>query len=62
MTYYSGPDKDQLDWNRRYRIALGIANGLLYLHDHCHRRVIHRDIKADNILLTENFEPQVFIY
>ena len=40
---------------------MGIADGLLYLHESCHRRIIHRDIKAENILLTENFEPQVFI-
>lgn len=55
-----GSDKNKLDWSKRYKIALGIADGLLYLHESCHRRIIHRDIKAENILLTENFEPQVF--
>jgi len=40
---------------------VGIADGLLYLHENCQRRIIHRDIKAENILLTENFEPQVSI-
>ncbi|KAB5529356.1 hypothetical protein DKX38_019437 [Salix brachista] len=49
----------KLDWSKRYKIALGAADGLLYLHENCRRRIIHRDIKADNILLTENFEPQV---
>lgn len=49
----------KLDWSKRYKIALGIADGLLYLHETCLKRIIHRDIKADNILLTEDFEPQV---
>lgn len=51
--------KIQLDWEARYKIILGTADGLLYLHESCQRRIIHRDIKADNILLTENFEPQI---
>lgn len=38
---------------------MGTADGLLYLHESCQRRIIHRDIKSDNILLTEEFEPQV---
>ncbi|KAE9589609.1 putative protein kinase RLK-Pelle-RLCK-VI family [Lupinus albus] len=54
-----GPDKNKLDWSKRYKIALRIADGLLYLHENCHRRIIHRDIKSENILLTENFEPQI---
>ncbi|GAV63226.1 Pkinase_Tyr domain-containing protein [Cephalotus follicularis] len=47
------------DWSKRYKIALGTADGLTYLHEACQRRIIHRDIKADNILLTEDFEPQI---
>ncbi|XP_020553069.1 receptor-like cytosolic serine/threonine-protein kinase RBK2 [Sesamum indicum] len=49
----------KLDWRTRYKIILGIAEGLLYLHEYCERRIIHRDIKADNILLSEDFEPQI---
>lgn len=44
----------------RYRIAVGIARGLHYLHKCCRHRIIHRDIKASNVLLTEDFEPQVW--
>ena len=49
----------KLKWSIRYKVALGIAEGLLYLHEDCQRRIIHRDIKAANILLTEDFQPQV---
>ncbi|GAB4835875.1 hypothetical protein Ancab_000793 [Ancistrocladus abbreviatus] len=51
--------REKLDWNTRYKIALGIADGLLYLHEGCQRRIIHRDIKADNVLLAENYVPQI---
>ncbi|XP_041020132.1 receptor-like cytosolic serine/threonine-protein kinase RBK2 [Juglans microcarpa x Juglans regia] len=51
--------KEKLEWGIRYKIALGTAKGLLYLHEGCQRRIIHRDIKASNILLTGDFEPQI---
>ncbi|RWW27808.1 hypothetical protein BHE74_00021783, partial [Ensete ventricosum] len=47
-------------WKLRYDIAVGTARGLHYLHKGCQRRIIHRDIKASNILLTTSFEPQVY--
>ncbi|XP_065866724.1 BRASSINOSTEROID INSENSITIVE 1-associated receptor kinase 1-like [Euphorbia lathyris] len=48
-----------LNWPMRKRIALGSARGLAYLHDHCDPKIIHRDVKAANILLDEEFEAVV---
>ncbi|XVE66514.1 hypothetical protein DITRI_Ditri08aG0085300 [Diplodiscus trichospermus] len=48
-----------LDWDIRKRTALGAARGLAYLHDHCDPKIIHRDVKAANILLDEEFEAVV---
>jgi serine/threonine protein kinase len=51
--------KPALDWPRRKRIALGTARGLLYLHEQCDPKIIHRDVKASNVLLDEYFEAIV---
>ncbi|CAA7014122.1 unnamed protein product [Microthlaspi erraticum] len=52
-------EKPSLDWNRRICIALGAARGLVYLHEQCNPKIIHRDVKAANILLDESFEAIV---
>ncbi|KAK8539387.1 hypothetical protein V6N12_043013 [Hibiscus sabdariffa] len=53
-----GP-REQLNWGIRFKIAVGTAEGLGYLHEGCQRRIIHKDIKAANILLSEHFDAQI---
>ncbi|KAJ7544587.1 hypothetical protein O6H91_09G088500 [Diphasiastrum complanatum] len=48
-----------LGWQTRYKIALGAAEGLSYLHHDCHPAILHRDIKSNNILLNSDFEAKL---
>ncbi|XP_057723818.1 uncharacterized protein LOC130939750 [Arachis stenosperma] len=48
-----------IDWEVTYKIILGIAKGLAYLHEELHVRIIHRDIKLSNILLDNDFTPKI---
>nr|XP_043630709.1 G-type lectin S-receptor-like serine/threonine-protein kinase CES101 [Erigeron canadensis] len=51
--------KTMLDWPKRWNIIEGIAQGLLYLHKYSRLRVIHRDLKASNVLLDESMNPKI---
>ncbi|KAK9750270.1 hypothetical protein RND81_02G183100 [Saponaria officinalis] len=48
-----------LDWKKRYDTISGIAKGLLYLHEDAHSCIIHRDIKASNVLLDDKWIPKI---
>ncbi|KAM1389696.1 hypothetical protein ACFX2I_017647 [Malus domestica] len=54
-----GKGRPTMDWSTRLKIALGSAKGLAYLHEDCHPKIIHRDIKSANILLDFKFEAKV---
>ncbi|KAL6215454.1 hypothetical protein ACLB2K_014884 [Fragaria x ananassa] len=50
---------NELDWEKRFEIALGTAKGLAYLHEECLEWVLHCDVKPQNILLDSNYQPKV---
>lgn len=51
--------ESRLEWDNLYRIAIGIAKGLEYLHQGCSTRILHLDIKPQNILLDNEFHPKI---
>ncbi|XP_057868323.1 L-type lectin-domain containing receptor kinase IX.1 [Cryptomeria japonica] len=57
--YLFGETEDALNWDRRYSIACGIASALVYLHEDRHESVVHRDIKASNVMLDSNFKAKL---
>lgn len=52
-------DPAAFGWSERYKVAIGVAEALEYLHSGSAQRVIHRDVKSSNILLSDDFEPQL---
>uniref|UniRef100_A0A0D3G553 non-specific serine/threonine protein kinase n=1 Tax=Oryza barthii TaxID=65489 RepID=A0A0D3G553_9ORYZ len=54
-----GHSRLNLDWGTRFNIILGIASGLTYLHEESSVRIVHRDIKASNILLETDLTPKI---
>ncbi|KAM0842943.1 hypothetical protein ACQ4PT_058031 [Festuca glaucescens] len=56
---YSENPKEILGWQRLYVIAIGVARGLEYLHHSCNTRIVHFDIKPQNILLDKDFSPKI---
>ncbi|KAF1898118.1 hypothetical protein Lal_00032883 [Lupinus albus] len=56
-----GPKEHQikLDWPTRHKICVGIARGLAYLHEESRLKVVHRDIKATNVLLDKDLNPKI---
>ena len=51
--------RNALNWEHQYKIILGIAKGILYLHEDSSTRIIHRNLKANNILIDDDMEPKI---
>ncbi|KAM2015168.1 receptor-like serine/threonine-protein kinase SD1-8 isoform X2 [Malus sylvestris] len=56
---FDASEKIELNWGRRFRIIEGIAQGVLYIHKYSRLKIIHRDLKASNILLDGDLNPKI---
>ncbi|XP_057873806.2 L-type lectin-domain containing receptor kinase IX.1-like [Cryptomeria japonica] len=57
--YIFGEQKGSLNWERRYNIACDLASALVYLHEEWDQLVVHRDVKASNVMLDSNFNAKL---
>lgn len=58
-TICAGNNSLHLDWPTRFSICLGTARGLAYLHEESRPRIVHRDVKASNILIDAELCPKI---
>ncbi|KAI6700297.1 hypothetical protein NL676_014621 [Syzygium grande] len=56
---FCGPEKQALEWSHRYKIVSGVAFALHYLHNEYDQKVLHRDLKASNIMLDSDFNARL---
>jgi serine/threonine protein kinase len=59
FSFLDDASRRKLNWEERLKIIQGISRGLLYLHQDSGIRIVHRDLKAGNILLDENLNPKI---
>ncbi|KAL4346799.1 hypothetical protein GQ457_17G003880 [Hibiscus cannabinus] len=59
LDYYLQREPCLLTWDKRYKIAMGLASALFYLHEQCDQCVLHRDIKSSNVLLDLSFNAKL---
>ncbi|KAG9132722.1 hypothetical protein Leryth_014005 [Lithospermum erythrorhizon] len=58
-SWLHGNQREKLSWKNRLRIAIDVANGLQYIHEHTRPKVVHKDIKSSNILLDSNMRAKI---
>ncbi|KAL2931590.1 Cysteine-rich receptor-like protein kinase 25 [Bienertia sinuspersici] len=57
--FFQRNETNYLEWQTRFKIIIGIARGLLYLHEDSRLKIVHRDLKSSNILLDEDMNPKI---